>query len=575
MANAKSVITIDVEDASFKRFAEAFKKFQDSVSSATKGVKDLGDEASRSGQKATSSWDKFNKVMRDLKTQQRDNITLMKDMAKWSAQVANNFSNIAFNAARWVAYGALGGGFGLGGLAAQAGDRRREAQGLGITTGELRSAEISFNRYIDAKAFLGNLASIQNDASKRFVLQGLGINQPNASAAQLLPELLPRLVQEFTKRGGLGIAGQQVFSSMGLENLTDFQTMRRLAVLSGEELNAAITQFKQNLRKFELDDKISRDWQDFQVALHEAGNQIEVSLTKHLVELTPQLVELSHSVAEAIDTFLSSPEIKVWIHDLGEQIKSFAVYLASPEFKQNIKDFMEGLGKIAQFIKWIASWFGGNKEQEERELQIHSEYLRRKYSLTESNALDAKNWNSGGWGDAGSKAADADAGKKTKFDDNQTKKINDAVSFLQQEGNLTKAQAVGIVANLQKESGLSTTSQGDYNKLTGQYDAYGIAQWHKDRQDEFAKVFGHSIKQSSTDEQLRFVLYELSHREQKAGEMLRNAITPQQATAAYLIAERPKNITQEYVNRSSIAIAINNNTGGSAVVAASQLGAAQ
>jgi len=543
MATAKSVITIDVEDESFKRFAESFKKFQDAVNQTKKSTKDLGDEAARSGQKATSAWDKFNKTMRDLKTQQRDNITLMKDMAKWSAQVATNFSSIAFNAARWVAYGALGGGFGLGGLAAQAGDRRREAQGLGVSTGELRSAEVSFNRYIDAKSFLGNLASIQSDASKRFVLQGLGINDTSKSAAQLLPELLPRLVQEFTKRGGLGATGQQVFSSMGLENLTDFQTMRRLATLSGEELNTAITQFKQNLKKFELDDKISRDWQDFQVALHEAGNQIEVSLTKHLGNLTPQLVELSHSVAEAIDTFLSNPEVKVWLKDLGEQIKKFAVYLASPEFKQDIADFMEGLGKIVDFIKTIVGWLPDRRSAEQD--RQDQEYMRRKYSLTESNALGAKNYDSGGWEDEESKNS---PGTQADRNHNPGNIRNPITGRFQTYGSTS--EGFQAMARLLQKSKLY--GGGGNDTIQGILAKYAPAS----ENDTASYISDVSRKTGfGSSEHLN----------------LNDPIVLSKLMTAMAQHEGTKN---KYTPE-SVRIMIQNNTGGSAVVSASQMGAAQ
>lgn len=92
-------------------------------------------------------------------------------------------------------------------------------------------------------------------------------------------------------------------------------------------------------------------------------------------------------------------------------------------------------------------------------------------------------------------------------------------------GGWTKEQAAGIVSNLEAESKFKTNSVGD----DGQ--AYGIAQWHPDRQRMFARRFGKDIRQASFEEQLEFVNYELQTNEKAAGDKLRNAKTPEEAGA--------------------------------------------
>ncbi|MDT6962907.1 phage tail tip lysozyme [Cupriavidus sp. SZY C1] len=101
----------------------------------------------------------------------------------------------------------------------------------------------------------------------------------------------------------------------------------------------------------------------------------------------------------------------------------------------------------------------------------------------------------------------------------------DAVSFFQRLG-WSHDQAAGIVANLQREStaGLNHRAVGD----NGQ--AYGVAQWHPDRQANFKAWSGKDIRDSSLMEQLQFVNYELTRgAEQRAGQLLRAAQNAQQA----------------------------------------------
>jgi hypothetical protein len=111
------------------------------------------------------------------------------------------------------------------------------------------------------------------------------------------------------------------------------------------------------------------------------------------------------------------------------------------------------------------------------------------------------------------------------------------------------AQAAGLAANLATESGFDPKAVGDNGA------AYGIGQWHQNRQFNFAKWSGHDIGQSSLDEQLRFVNYELTQGdEQKAGAALRTATDAQQAGAIVSADyERPADQTGEAARRAGLA----------------------
>ena len=101
----------------------------------------------------------------------------------------------------------------------------------------------------------------------------------------------------------------------------------------------------------------------------------------------------------------------------------------------------------------------------------------------------------------------------------------------------SREQATGIVANLQKESRLNHNAIGDSGK------AFGLAQWHPDRQAKFKKIFGKDIKYSTFEEQLAFIDWELRNKEgeKSAGDRLRTAKTSSEAAAIISkYYERPK-----------------------------------
>lgn len=123
-----------------------------------------------------------------------------------------------------------------------------------------------------------------------------------------------------------------------------------------------------------------------------------------------------------------------------------------------------------------------------------------------------------------------------------------AVNFFRSKG-WSYEQALGIAANLKKESNFDNRAVGDRGQ------AYGIAQWHRDRQREFEKWAGKKIQGSSLEEQMGFVNFELTQgKEKAAGDALRKATNEQQAASIVSRQyERPANADGEAAGRARAA----------------------
>lgn len=125
--------------------------------------------------------------------------------------------------------------------------------------------------------------------------------------------------------------------------------------------------------------------------------------------------------------------------------------------------------------------------------------------------------------------------------------VQSALSYFTSVG-WSSAHAAGLVANLLAESGLRPDAVGDGGK------AYGIAQWHPDRQQHFAEVFGKDIRGSTLEEQLAFVHAELNRWEKPAGDALRACVTAAEAGACVSkLYERPADREGEAIKRSAVA----------------------
>lgn len=142
-------------------------------------------------------------------------------------------------------------------------------------------------------------------------------------------------------------------------------------------------------------------------------------------------------------------------------------------------------------------------------------------------------------------------------------KIDQAMRYFTSQG-WTPEQAAGIVGNLQKESQFDAGAVGDGGK------AHGIAQWHPDRQANFKKRYGKSIKNSSYAEQLAFVNFELTKgTEQGAGNRLKKSRSAANAGAVVSeFYERPADKAGEKRERASIASDIYKNHGSASIAKA-------
>jgi hypothetical protein len=127
-----------------------------------------------------------------------------------------------------------------------------------------------------------------------------------------------------------------------------------------------------------------------------------------------------------------------------------------------------------------------------------------------------------------------------------------ALEYFMKQG-WSKEQAAGLVANIGAESTFNDKATGDNGK------AYGIAQWHPDRQRNFEKWAGKSMRDSTYEEQLAFMQHELTHGTEKAaGDALRKTKTAYEAGSVVSQKyERPMDKFGEANKRGLAAVSMN------------------
>lgn len=251
-------------------------------------------------------------------------------------------------------------------------------------------------------------------------------------------------------------------------------------------------------------------------------------------------------------------------HPEGAQMAIKAIGLAALAAKGPIGMLIAGLLVLKELYEQSKDWLANGNEIQKN--VVSGEY--------EGNTVDPSNYNvdpksekTGDWGTGFYKTTSGwlDSGIKAFKDawgedpvvggvpgNNGKNKASQAIDFFVSKG-YSADEAKAITANLQGESSFDEKAVGDGGK------AYGLAQWHPDRQAQFRKLFNKDIRAATFQEQLEFVDWELRNTHQKALREMRKARTLGDKTGAITRHyEIPADITGASAKRAQIAMGYGN-----------------
>lgn len=139
----------------------------------------------------------------------------------------------------------------------------------------------------------------------------------------------------------------------------------------------------------------------------------------------------------------------------------------------------------------------------------------------------------------------------TSFPVGQVAAASTVVDFLVNKG-LTKEQAIGIAANLQAESGFSTSIKGDGGT------SIGLAQWHANRMENLKTwTEENGLDYMTATGQLEFLWHELNTTEKSALNAIKSTDTPEDAAYSFTVNfERPADRDIRGKERSAIATSL-------------------
>lgn len=248
-------------------------------------------------------------------------------------------------------------------------------------------------------------------------------------------------------------------------------------------------------------------------------------------------------------------------HPEGALMAIKAIGLAALAAKGPIGMLVAGLLALRELYEQAKDWLENGNEQQKN--VVSGEY--------EGNTVDPSNYNvdpkskktgdwgtgfyktANGWLDTGIKAFREAWGNDPVASETSGKnKASQAIDHFVSQG-YSADEAKAITANLQGESSFDEKAVGDGGK------AYGLAQWHPDRQATFRKLFNKDIRESTFQEQLAFVDWELKNTHRKALREMQKARTLGDKTGAITrYYEIPADIAGASAKRTQFAMGYGN-----------------
>ena len=375
---AKSIVSVDVDDAKFKAFKDLFDKYQAQLEKMPEAWKAASAEQQglmRGFANVTAAMLAHNDIARKTASEGHRGATETDRQAKsWhsiardSKEVAGNVASMTRSFVKWTGLttlftGLLGGGslWGFTHLAGSVAALRQSAAGFGITPGQGTAFGVDFGRFLASpQGTLSAVAAALSDPTSpayRPIAALLG-NVQGRNAADVSSQLLqalPRLFPGGAKQQNLGTVAE----AYGLTNILSVEDIRRYLSASPEERTRQEGAYREDIGRFEPDPVALRKYQDFETSMQGAGAQIRKIFIDGLAPLTGPLTNLSKETVHLVDVFMGAVKDKHWIEQISTGIHDFADVIKDGKLDHTVKDIVDDLEWFGSKLKWITSFLPG------------------------------------------------------------------------------------------------------------------------------------------------------------------------------------------------------------------------
>lgn len=476
MAN-KRILDVEINDSSFKKFyelfedyakkveeqPEAWQKLNEAMLVAGKGLDksaaSTGDLLAIAAAQTTAIVEALGKADKAQDRLGKTTSRTRSEFDKLGKSVVSTVSGIAGAGKFLLKLGGIAGSLvGLAGgvsmfdIANNVTSSQRNARGMGISAGQMKSWQNNMSPFVGMNVLQG-AASAQLDSSQYGYLAALGISgaqAQNESATDLATQISNAARRAYQQNPNVNSAQAQAFFSLG-GTMSDW---RNLGTANGGYLSASERAARANGGREGWSDATAQNWQKLNQALGNAESTVSAALVNGLVPLIKPLEQFADWLSTEISTKM--PDIEAALQGLVTTLENY-----------DWKSLFTALGNAIQgFVTLFGPAKPGGK-------------LPDGTPVTPGNSQ-----NEGGWGGIKDRLPQAWGGQgNPQTPGSPSSKKVPATSFSHvmkafEDAGYSTNFAAAMAGNFSSESGFDPGASS-YDKKTGWHK--GIGQWSADR----------------------------------------------------------------------------------------------
>ncbi len=378
------VVEIPVDASEFTRFAAAFEDYHDKLKgmpadwqAVNSRLVELAKLQRAAGVSSDAAWKNATtavvayekglhgaaKAQANLGSTTARTGTAMGRMAAHAKSVKDHLFGAVRLLARFSAFGIGGGLLGAGGLMFGLDDiagrvlaTQRTSRGLGLTSGQYNSFLTNAKRYAGVGALQG-AANVNVDPRSAAALSTLGLSYTalrGQNATAITGQEMLAIHRDYARdpsklSAWWSAANAQGFSDSEIRNIGTARTSSLLATTSAVARDAGSMGFSA---------QVAREWSAFDIQLAKARVMIGSAFITALTPIVPQLSKLSKEFADFIIGAEKSGEVKKWIDALAVDLKDFATFIGSSQFRSDMRTFAASIGQLARETVHALRWLG-------------------------------------------------------------------------------------------------------------------------------------------------------------------------------------------------------------------------
>lgn len=363
MADFEQIIDIKINDESFKEFKSLFDKYMKDLQAQGGVWKDANSAMARTQAVMHAMADKAAEVNSSIgdaaksqhKFSQETDKTGggMHKLANSTKNVAGHIMSATKSLLKWAGItSALGGFLGLGGLfgidrlAASAGAQQKSAAGFGTTVGQDQAFKIRFgNMLSDPGSFQSAINTAQSDPARQAMFMALGI--PNASS--MTPGALNIRTMQALRDLWMRHPGNRnpnYMRALGIDNIVSLQDWRRIG--TAPDFAYEMSRYQRDARALNVSPSTGIGWQHFTQGIDVSEGRLGNVFKNALLRLAGPINQLVNAIVNATQKLMNSPLMKGAIDSLATGIQRFAGYINSPDFQDDMENFLDALHSMAR-----------------------------------------------------------------------------------------------------------------------------------------------------------------------------------------------------------------------------------